>query len=88
VEDLDGEVLAGLTEDLLVLLLDDLAGAMMRVDDVVADLEVDALGLSGDVQILDLRGSCLGDDALLRLGNGPCAGPVRFVSPRVGQVCR
>jgi hypothetical protein len=67
VEDLDREVLAYLAQDLLVLLLDDLAGAVVWIDDVVTDLEVDALGLPGDVfQILDLRGSCLGDDALLR----------------------
>jgi hypothetical protein len=53
VEDLDGEVLARLTEDLLDLLLEDLAGAVMRIDDVVADLEPDVLDL-GALEILDL----------------------------------
>ena len=52
VKDLDGEVLAGLTEDLLVLLLDDLAGAMMRVHDVVADLELDVLHLDDCLEVL------------------------------------
>jgi hypothetical protein len=52
VEDLDRQVLAGLPEDLLLLLLEDLAGAVVRIDDVVADLEVDALGLD-DLQVLD-----------------------------------
>jgi hypothetical protein len=88
VEDLDGEVLAHLAEDLLVLLLDDLAGAVMRVDDVVTDLEVDALGLSGDVQILDLRGCCLGDDALLRVVNRSGCRTSAVMSALVGQVCR
>jgi hypothetical protein len=63
VKDLDREVLAYLTEDVLLLLLDDLAGAMMRIDDVVTDLELDVFGLDGDLEVvldlLDLR--CLGD---------------------------
>ena len=42
-KDLDREVLAHLAEDLLLLLLDDLPGPRMGVDDVVADHEVDAL---------------------------------------------
>jgi hypothetical protein len=46
VEDLDGEVLTLLTEHLLALLLQDLAGAMMGVDDVVAELELDVLDLA------------------------------------------
>jgi hypothetical protein len=46
VQDLDGEVLALLAEDLLLLLLLDLAGAVMRVDDVVSDLELDRLDLA------------------------------------------
>ena len=45
VEDLDREVLALLAEDLLRFLLEDLAGPVMRVDDVVADLELDVLDL-------------------------------------------
>jgi hypothetical protein len=53
VEDLDGEVLALLTEDLLDLLLEDLAGAVMRIDDVVAYFELDVLDL-GALEILDL----------------------------------
>jgi hypothetical protein len=60
VEDLDREVLAYLTEDVLLLLLDNLAGTMMRVHDVVADLEVDVDELALDLEILDLN-SCLGN---------------------------
>jgi hypothetical protein len=43
VEDLDGEVLPRLTEDLLLLLLEDLARPVMGIDDVVAELEIDLL---------------------------------------------
>src|SRR5918997_1208760 len=46
VQDLDGEVLPLLTKHLLALLLQDLAGAMMWVDDVVAELELDVLDLA------------------------------------------
>jgi hypothetical protein len=46
VQDLDGEVLPLLAEDLLLLLLEDLAGSVMRVNDVVADLELDRLYLA------------------------------------------
>jgi hypothetical protein len=52
VKDLDRQVLALLPEDLLLFLLEDLACTVVRVDDVVADLEVDALGL--DDKVLDL----------------------------------
>jgi hypothetical protein len=68
VEDLDGEVLPPLTEDLLLLLLEDLAGAVMRIHDVVADLELDVLDLDNGLEVL-LRGCFLdrfGNDALLR----------------------
>jgi hypothetical protein len=54
VEDLDGEVLARLTQDRLGLLLDDEAGAVMRVDDLVADLVDQLLGLTGDLDVLEL----------------------------------
>jgi hypothetical protein len=68
-KDLDREVLPHLAEDLLLLLLDDLPGPMMGIDDVVTDAEVDALRLAGDVQVLDLLGRCLGgDDVLLNSG--------------------
>jgi hypothetical protein len=53
VEDLDGEVLALLAEDLLLLLAEDLAGPVMRVDDVVADLELDRLDLT-DLEALQV----------------------------------
>jgi hypothetical protein len=68
VEDLDGQILAALAEDLLVLLLDDLSGAVMRIDDVVADREVDALRLSLELEILDLLYGCIGN------GGPPCRG--------------
>jgi hypothetical protein len=53
VEDLDREVLALLAENLLLLLLQDLAGPVMRVDDVIADLVLDLLGLPRDLEALD-----------------------------------
>jgi len=65
VEDLDGEVLALLTEDLLGLLLEDLAGPVMGIDDVVADFELDALRLNGDLEVLDLLFDYFGNDNLL-----------------------
>jgi hypothetical protein len=68
VQDLDRQVLALLAEDLLLLLLEDLAGTMVWVDDVVAELELDVLGLTGDLEVLE---QCfvffdrLGNDGLL-----------------------
>jgi hypothetical protein len=53
VEDLDREVLPLLTEDLLLLLLQDLAGPVMRIDDVIADLVLDLLRLPRDFEVLD-----------------------------------
>jgi hypothetical protein len=53
VEDLDREVLALLTEDLLLCLLENLAGTVMWVDDVVAELELDVLGLTRDLEVLE-----------------------------------
>jgi hypothetical protein len=85
VEDLDREVLAHLAEDLLVFLLDDLARPMVRIDDVVADLEIDALCLAREVEVLDLLGRCIGDGVLLYLGR-PCAGPPGPVASF--QVCK
>jgi hypothetical protein len=65
VEDLDGEVLLLLTEDLLALLLEDLAGPVVRIDDVVADFELDELRLDGDLEVLDLLFGYFGNDSLL-----------------------
>jgi hypothetical protein len=63
VEDLDREVVALLTEDLLGLLLDDPSSPVMRVDDGVADLEVDALGLGKKVLVEDFDvSSYVGND--------------------------
>jgi hypothetical protein len=59
VEDLDRQVLAPLAEDLASLLLEDLARAVVGIDDVVADVEFDD-GNLGD-EVLDLL-----VDALLR----------------------
>jgi hypothetical protein len=66
VEDLDRQILPALAEDLLVLLLYDLSGAVMRVDDVVADREGDALRLTLELEVLDLLDGCLGN------GGPPC----------------
>jgi hypothetical protein len=65
VQDLDGEVLAPLAEDLLLLLLEDLAGAVMRVYDVVADLEVEAFDLTADLEVLQVVFDDFGNGALL-----------------------
>jgi hypothetical protein len=66
VEDLDGEVLARLTQDLLLLLLDDLAGPVVRVDHVIAHLVLDVGDLTGDLEVFDLLlNSRLGNDVLL-----------------------
>jgi hypothetical protein len=82
VKNLDREVLAYLAEDVLLFLLDDLAGPVMGIDDVVTDLELDVLGLDDDLQVLDLLDlGCLGDGVLLGVSVGPCAGPLL-------QVCR
>jgi hypothetical protein len=70
VEDLDREVLALLAEDVLLFLLDDLTGAVMRVHDVVAHGEVDALDLTADVEVFELIG--IGDDVLLGSGASAC----------------
>ena len=37
----------------------------MGIDDVVADLEVDALRLNGDLEVLDLLFDYFGNDSLL-----------------------
>jgi len=66
VEDLDGEVLALLAEDLLVLLLDDLSRAVVRVDDVVAQLELDVLDDALDVEVFEeLLFGGIGDGSVL-----------------------
>jgi hypothetical protein len=70
VEDLDREVLALLAEDVLLFLLDDLTGPVMRVHDVVAHGEVDALDLTADVEVFELIG--IGDDVLLGSGASAC----------------
>jgi hypothetical protein len=72
VKNLDREVLADLTEDVLLFLLYDAACPMMGVDDVVTDLEIDIDDFALDLEILDLNG-CIGNRVLLR--RGPSAGP-------------
>jgi hypothetical protein len=68
VQDLDGQVLPLLAEDLLLLLLQDLAGPVMRVDDVIADLILDLLRLPRDLKALDgLLPVCCGNGVLLVL---------------------
>jgi hypothetical protein len=73
VEDLDREVLALLAEDVLLFLLDDLTSAVMRIDDVVADGEVDALDLAADVELFELIG--IGADGALLGRVGPVGPP-------------
>jgi hypothetical protein len=65
VQDLDGEVLPLLTEDLLTLFLEHLAGSVVGVDDVVAHLERDVLDFDLDLEVLDvLFDSSFGNDVL------------------------
>jgi hypothetical protein len=83
VKDLDGEVLALLAEDLLVLLLDDLPGAVMGVDDVVAEIELDVLDLADDFKVLEkLLFVDIGDGSVL-LG-----GATALAWTPVSYVCR
>jgi hypothetical protein len=57
---------------------------MVRVDDGVADLEVDALRLGEEVLLQDLGVKCcVGNDVVLLVGGGPCPGP-----PGLLYVCR
>jgi hypothetical protein len=80
-KDLDGEVLADLAENVLLFLLDYLAGPMMRVDHVVADLEVDVDNLALDLEVVDING-CIGNgssfDKVVRMPDRPAG--VRFAS--------
>jgi hypothetical protein len=63
VEDLDRQVLALLAEDLLLFLLEDLARAVMGIDDAVADLVLDQRSLSAELEVLDvLVNRCFGND--------------------------
>ena len=68
-----------LAEDVALFLLDDLAGAVMRVDHVVAHLEVDAHDFALDLQVLDLIDG-LGDGVLLHRGRSGCRTTKRFMS--------
>jgi len=82
VKDLDREVLARLAEDLLVLLLDDLAGAVMGIDDVVTEFELDVLDFPDDLEVFEeLLFADIGDDSVL-LGCDSQAVPVSL------YVCR
>jgi hypothetical protein len=83
VEDLDREVLAAFPEHLHLLLLEDLPGAVMRIDDVVAQLELDVLDLASARELLLQRclSNCLRrNDVLLMVVGRPGAARV--------QVCR
>jgi len=64
VQDLDGEVLTLLTKDLLVLLLEYLAGPVVRVDDVVADREIDVLDDASLLQGFQGLFDCFGNGVL------------------------
>jgi len=72
VQDLDGEVLALLAaQHLAPLLLEDLACTVMRVDDVVTELELDVLDRA-DLQVLQqLLFDGFGNDVLLGLVPAP-----------------
>jgi hypothetical protein len=54
VEDLDRQILAALAEDLLALLAQDSAGAVMRVYDAIADLELNVLRYGDRRQLIQL----------------------------------
>jgi hypothetical protein len=54
VEDLDREVFAALAQYLLGLLAENLACAVVGVDDAVADLEFDVRGQIGRLKIIQL----------------------------------
>jgi hypothetical protein len=55
VEDLDREVLAALAEHLHLLLLQHLAGAVVGIHHMVAELELDAFDLARALDLLDQR---------------------------------
>jgi len=71
VQDLDREVLALLAEHLLEFLLEDLPRAVMGVDDVVADLELDVDDLDLDVEVFDDLFGATGNDGPPWLGRPP-----------------
>jgi len=79
VEDLDRQVLALLAEHLLDLLLEDPAGPVMRIDNGVADLEVDALDLTGLKALQERLFSDVGSDGVLLVRLRRCG---------ESQVCR
>jgi hypothetical protein len=87
VKDLDREVLALLAEDLLDLLIQHLARAVVRVDDVVAELELDELG-RGTLDVVAVELAVLVQQVLFnrldfRNGCPPCDGRARN-PPRSG----
>src|SRR4051812_27756487 len=92
VQDLDGEVLALLTEHLLQFLLEDLPRPVMGIDDVVADLELDVDDLDLDLEVLQgLLFGATGNDGPPSLGVPPGRWDATFpAEPRPGrdQVCR
>jgi hypothetical protein len=53
VQDLDRQILACFTEHLHLLLLQHLPGAVVWIDDLVAELELDELDLASDLELLD-----------------------------------
>jgi hypothetical protein len=66
VKDLDRQVLALGAEALPHLTLHDLAGAVVGVDHLVADLVLDLRRLASDLEVLDLLlPGCFGNDVLL-----------------------
>jgi hypothetical protein len=54
VEDLDREVLAALAENLFHLLAEDPSGPVVRIDDAVADLELDMRGRHDGLEIIQV----------------------------------
>jgi hypothetical protein len=54
VEDLDREVLAALSEHLLLLLTEDLAGSVVRINNAIAYLEFDMGGRYNGLKIIQL----------------------------------
>ena len=71
-----------LAEDLHVLLVDDLTGTVVGIDDLITDLELDVLDFTGDLELLEIVASSNG-----LFGNGVLLSVRRPLSV-IGQIVR